>query len=529
MEEYEVKEELMKKFDDEYTINMFTNFVIEFQECFKDIMPIEQVIERIKTNIYGNIKIVEKFDNERLDGRYGEDGIMYLRKDVIQNEKYAKYLFFHEILHAITSIRDENGIQQMMGFSYLKDCYGMGLNEAMTEYLTQIRNEKFEDNRDDLISGYRTVVEQMRRMVNILGIEEILHYYFYEPDKFKDFIDSKGMNYEEIELAFRNLCGKDGEVYNMGMGRKLYDYNNYTISRDSKTIFDNYSKAIGKVSTLEEFESKYRYFQTNVDGNYDCIITMFITYYNSIGKDIDNLLKIGVSFEKIKIVLNKLHIRLNVLVNMYKISKLFGQDRNKTAIALYNVYMKNPSLYLNVFSQNYAYIYDYFREIDTCRMVSLYDPFYYPLVGSLLREHSQIDFSDISYSKIEEPKSRLHCYIFYTSDSQKYVYTVDGKKFQLSKDRDGNEFFEIKINEFCTYKLIYDKNGEICYHITSTEDFDLENYMNGVNFIVSRVYSEKSDIEYFIEECGESNPYLLEQLQKINNRIRSRQGATYGD
>ena len=220
MEKKKIEEELRKKFDDEYTVKMFTNFVIEFQECFSDIVPTEEVIARIKANIFGNIKIIEKFDNEKLDGKYGYDGIIYLKKDFIKNEKYVKYLLFHEMLHAITSIRDENGKEIMLGFSYLENSYGKGLNEAMTEYLTQIRNEKFECDRNDLVSGYRTVVEQIRRMANILEKKELFHYYFYEPDKFKDYINGKGMNYEEIEFAFRDLCCKDNEVYNMGNGKK---------------------------------------------------------------------------------------------------------------------------------------------------------------------------------------------------------------------------------------------------------------------------------------------------------------------
>ena len=40
MEKNKIEEELRKKFDDAYTIKMFTNFVIEFQECFSDIVPI---------------------------------------------------------------------------------------------------------------------------------------------------------------------------------------------------------------------------------------------------------------------------------------------------------------------------------------------------------------------------------------------------------------------------------------------------------------------------------------------------------
>lgn len=526
MEKNKIEEELRKKFDDAYTIKMFTNFVIEFQECFSDIVPTEEVIARMKANIFGNIKIIEKFDNEKLDGKYAYDGIIYLKKEFTTNEKYTKYLLFHELLHAITSIRDEYGKEIMLGFSYLKNSYGMGLNEAMTEYLTQIRNEKFETDRKDLISGYRTVVEQIRRLINILGKKEILHYYFYEPDKFKDYINRKGMNYEEIEFAFRDLCGKDNEVYNMGHGKKLHNNNNYTIQRNSRMIFNNFSRALGEINTLEDFENKYRIFQTYTDGNHDCIITMYLAYYNSMGKDVDKLLKNGVNFNEIKEILNRLHISLDVLKNMYNVSKLFVQDKNQTATSLYNLYKKNPSFYLNIFAQNYGYIFDYFREMDANPDKSIYDAFRYPIIGVLLKEHPQIDFSEVSYYKIDEDKSKIHCYLFSTSDSKIYGYTIDGKQIRQFKDTENNDIFEIKMNEFCTCQFIYSKSGKINYSINSTNGFDLENYMKDVEFISSYTYSEKSDIEWWIDENGKNHPELFTYLKKINDRINTRQGRT---
>ena len=50
MEKKKIEEELRKKFDDEYTVKMFTNFVIEFQECFGDIVPTEEAIARMKAD-----------------------------------------------------------------------------------------------------------------------------------------------------------------------------------------------------------------------------------------------------------------------------------------------------------------------------------------------------------------------------------------------------------------------------------------------------------------------------------------------
>ena len=527
MEIKEVEEKLREKFNDEYTIKMFTNFVLEFQECFGNMMSTEEVINRIKLNIYGDIKIVEKLSNERLDGKYGDDGIVYLRKDVANNEKYVKYLLFHEILHAITTVRNEDGIEIMDGFSYLKDGYGMGLNEGMTEYLTQIRNERFEIDREELISGYRTVVELIRKMINLLGFEKIMYYYLYEPDKFKEYINSQGMNYDEIEFAFRCLCGKDQEIYNIGNGKTLEDNNDYRVHRYAKTIFDNYSNAIGEVNSLEEFENKYKFFHTY--SKYNCINVMLLEYYKAMGKDIDKLLRDGVKFNNIREVLNKLNINLDALKTVYNISKLFVEDKNQTAINLYNLYTKDPSLYLDTFAHNYTYIFDYFKEMDASPNEELYDAFKYPSIGALLKEQPHIDYSDISYYKIEESKSKINLYLFYTSDLNYYGYTFDGRKIEATKGEDNSDVFEVKMNEYCSCKFICLKNGSFRYSITAPKGFDLKEYMKDVNFDSSHFYSERSDIEYWLKESGEEEQNLQITLKKIEERIKSRSGKNYDD
>ena len=523
MEKNQIIESLREKFDDEYTIKMFTNFIQEFEECFGNILSTEEVIKRIKQNILDNIKIKDEFNNKKLDGSYGKDGMVYLKRDALKNEKYIKYLLFHELLHAITVFRDEGETEAMLGFSYLKNSYGMGLNEAMTEYLTQIRNERFENEREDLISDYRVVVEQMRRMINILGFKELTRFYFYEPNKFKEFINSKGMNYEELELAFRNLCAKDREVYNIKNGIKLDNNYNYTVYRFSKMIFDNYSRAIGDVNTLDEFEKKYKIFQTYTDGNSDCISTMLISYYRSIGDDVNRLLSKGIKKDEIKDVLSKLNIRINTLNGLYRVSKLFVQDKNQTAINLYELYIKYPSIYYNVFAQNYAYLYDCFREFDNNPGDEIYDALRYPLMGAFLKNHPEIDFSEVSYYRIEEEKSKMKLFLFYISDNQVYGYTKNGEKIEGTRDEDNNNVFEVRMDENCSCKIIYYQDGKINYAVKSMNGFDLREYMEEVKFEFNHSYSEKSDIEYWISESKEeSQSELKTVLNKINNRIANR-------
>ena len=523
MDKIEIERALGEKYNDEYTIKMFTNFVLEFQECFSDIMDTEELINRIKKNIFGNIRIVDEFANKRLDGKYADDSHIYFKKSAIENERYAKYLLFHEMLHAVTSVKDENGNEIMLGFSYLKNCYGMGLNEAMTEYLTRIRNKKFDKNPRDLISGYRTIVEQIRRLTLIIGDKNLKKTYFYNPDSLKEMLNSNNINYDELEFAYRNLYGKDYDVNAIKNGKKLNDNGNYKLHRFSEMIFNNYANAIGEVSSIEDLKRKYEIFQTSVDSECDCIGTMLVAYYKNIGNDVKKLLEKGVPLDEIKNVLQMLNINSNVLVNMYNFSKCFVEDKNESAVKLYEFYKVNPNLYISFFGQNYGMIADHFSEYDCIPGDnSLYNAWRYLYMGVLLKEHPEIDYSDVSYDLIEEKFSKINMFIFSSSNGKKYAYMMNGEKVTQYKDEVGNENFEFKVNSKCTCTFTYKKDGELGYSFKSSNDFDLEEFMKKINFKIEHYFSVKEDIEYWISQGFDEDGKLSQKLNNILERIENK-------
>lgn len=57
----EIEKSLQEKFNDEFTIKAFANFAFEFQECFSDILSTEELIQRIKKNVKGNIIVKDEF------------------------------------------------------------------------------------------------------------------------------------------------------------------------------------------------------------------------------------------------------------------------------------------------------------------------------------------------------------------------------------------------------------------------------------------------------------------------------------
>ena len=531
MNKQEIEAKIREKYDDEYTVKMFTNFVLEFQECFSDIMSTEEVIDRIKKNVYGNIRVVEEFSNKNLDGRYAEDSYIYFKKSTTENEGYTKYLLFHEMLHAVTAIKYENGNDRMLGFSYLKNSYGMGLNEAMTEYLTQIRNERFEpQNRKDLISDYRTIVEQMRRLISIIGDRDLKQSYFYNPENLKEILAQNNMNYDEIEWAFRNLTGQDYDVNAIANGKTLANNRNYCIQRHSETIFNNYSKAIGEVKTLEDFKRKYEIFQTRENSECDCKDAMLLTYYKNMGKDIDILLRSGVSLNEIKQVTSGLNLNINEVKVWYDFSKCFVQDKNESAIKIFEFYKKNPNIYFAMFARSYGMMFEHFAEYDYIPSEKvLYDGYRYPIFGAFLKDHQEIDYSEVSYDFWEERYSKNHMFIFKDSNGKRHGYNLKGEQAKKEIDSNGKESFEFRINDHLTGKFVYEADGRKSYSFNSSNDFDLEEFMKHLDIRIKEEYSIKEDIEYWIEQGQDTDGFLATVLDKINTRIKNKRNVDFID
>ena len=241
----------------------------------------------------------------------------------------------------------------------------MGFNEAMTEYLTQIRNNEFECNSDDLIANYRVVIEHLKKLMLIIGEEKLIKCFFYKPDCLKELLENHDINYDTLELAFYKLCNKDQDVYNIGISNVLNDLLNYNLYKYTGDIFNNYSDSFGKINSLEKFQKKYTILKSCYDVKYGEILTIspnLVNFFSSVKKDFDSLIYSGVRSEEIISVLNDLKINLDMMFIINDFSSCFTKDKNKSAIALYEFYKKYPDLYYKLFKSSYGMIFDHFSE-----------------------------------------------------------------------------------------------------------------------------------------------------------------------
>ena len=525
MNKQEIESRLREKYDDEYTIKMFTNFVVEFQTCFSDYVQTEEVIERIKKNVFGNIKVVKELASKDLDGQY-QDGYIYLKESAVKDERYVKYLLFHEMLHAITSVRDENGKQVMLGLSYIENEYGRGFNEALTELLTMERNRIIEKDSTGLTSGYRTVVEQMRRLLTIVGKREVIEKYFYDPNGFKDLIQDKGMDYDELENAFTCLCGKDVEINILGNGLKgdlLPDNEDYDKYKYMETIYKSFSKAIGKVQSLDDFERKYSIFQNTEDFYSSGMKSINFTYFQDIARDIISLNDNNVKMEDINKVLGKLKISLGYVKATNYFSQFLVEDRNESAKKLYDFYMKHPDDYELVTKNNFAQIEAHFNQKSYIPLdEELTNIRRYVVIGKLLKEHPELDFNDLSYDRLYDKKSDIDFYHFYDSEGNDYFYD-----YRLSRLAQAKTEKKVATRYWVDQNLGIDftfnkETGSINYGVLGNDKARVQSYLQGMDVRSNSVKSLARVLEVFVKKGIDTTGEFEKKLIRIKKQIKDR-------
>ena len=144
MEVEQIRKRLNEKYN-KFSVDILSKMIMEFQQLFKEkYLTTDEVIQLVILNIPKGVVVYDK-----VEGRY--DAIcsisskeFKIEKEVLDNQDYFEYVFFHEFIHAI-SYRKFNE-KQFMGFytTAKGDDYEFkvrSFNEAFTEYLTLKRNK----------------------------------------------------------------------------------------------------------------------------------------------------------------------------------------------------------------------------------------------------------------------------------------------------------------------------------------------------------------------------------------------------
>ena len=141
------KEELKKKLEpkkfNDVTMEFLTTAVNDVLKLYGEYISEDVIIERIKQNLEQDIEFGKRI-GKGIAGSYdqGEKKI----KIKITSLDREKQVFFHEFLHCVSVHQKTDG---KISTGLKGNIIGVGINEAMTEYLTKQRYQKLRGGYDE--------------------------------------------------------------------------------------------------------------------------------------------------------------------------------------------------------------------------------------------------------------------------------------------------------------------------------------------------------------------------------------------
>ena len=431
----DIRNSLKEKFNGE-PLKRLEQFVEENQRLLGEYISVPTVIDRLKKNV-DSFEEVEELINGKLDGQYDDiNKKVLIFKGAKFDPNYIGFILFHELQHANTIKVSPNG-EKMMGFSFLNHPYGKGkgLNEAFTEYLTMQRNEMLNLK---YASGYDVIVDQMKILVKIIGKEKILHYYFYEPENFPNFLKEHNMDFTKIDRIYQMLTYYRTEIYALANLKKLDKVEDYILYKECQELFDMYSNAIGNIDTIEDFRRKYQILCSYKDSTYNINNIISCHFYSAIYNDAYKLIKKGYKPQEIEEIIQSLGLSIKSINQSKKYSEILAKDKNTAIIQLYQAGIQDQRGYMEFAYNNYSRIYEKFSEDNFIPDPNcLYDIDRYIIVGGFLSQHREYDFDSISLYQLKL-SNNVSVYIIKPTNGKSFIYTLPFSRTEkISEDSFG--------------------------------------------------------------------------------------------
>lgn len=262
-----LKLEFLDKEFSEDKLNLLCIAINEFDSLFGKYIPRNKLIELAKSNI-NEIEYVESFKNKTWLGVYYKDLKKIALRDNMNKEE-QKSVFFHEFIHAILKDKrfakkykieelEENGAEVYLG---------IGLDEGFTQYVTEIRNAAFFNDRNHISVTYPILTEQIRNLANLIGQDKFLDIGFNNPEKLKNEIAledglSDEYDYYSLRGAFDVILSEEKNIYmyrNNYLLKNLFNYNTNKLVQAKSTIIEQLQNILLRkpISTIEEFNTIY--------------------------------------------------------------------------------------------------------------------------------------------------------------------------------------------------------------------------------------------------------------------------------
>lgn len=489
----EIIKNLKETYQSETTIDILAKFIEEFSNLLGVYISDIEIIDQIKRNIKRDFNVSNNLINGKIDGQYDNmNKTLNIYKGSMQDIDYFSYLMFHELTHAVTFKELPNN-NQIMGFSHLNDPHGLGagLNEAMTEWLSQKRNKMV--NYENEASGYDVVVEQINILSQIIGEEKLIKCFLYEPENLSKLLTENNIDYKRLDFLYRVLIAERKDIYALANKKELNNIVNYNLYKECDELFSIYCGAINEVKTIEDFKRKYRILCSYKDSIFNINNIISLKFYTEIYNDVMMLMKKGVSPKELTDIVNSFGISIPKIYQAKEYSEILLKDKDEAIIGLYEMGSKDIHDFENFFLDNYGLIYDKFSEDNFIPSKEcLYDINRYMLIGKFLKEKKEYYYDEISTQRVQLSNG-IYVYIIGPYKMEKSIYTIPPMRITSSNDK---------------IELITKENEIIQLHLSNS---GISIKSENSNIGIAGVYYKESQLESFEYQINSNNGNLSEE------------------
>lgn len=430
---------LKEQYQDAYTVEILADYIEEFQILMGDYISADEIIKRLKENVILDFEYTEEPINGVLDGQYdiaNKKVIIYKHEQ--SDPDYIKFVLFHELTHAITSKKLEDG-KDIMGFSFIEQSYGKGFNEAMTEWLSIRRNEMLNQKHD---SGYDVIVEQIKVLAQIVGEVELIKCYLNEPESLKKLLEKNNIDFDRLDRLYQIILSCRIDIYRLANGKVLDKITNYNLYKECQEINDIYSNAIGDIKTIDDFKRKYSILCSYKEPTFNINNIISNKFYLCIYNDAVALMNRGYKINEIEQNVRDSGISIAKINQAIEYNRILAKGKNEAIIELYQAGCKNEDDYRNFAYGNYSILYDKFSEDNFIpNEKCIYDVDRYFIIGEFLSQHSDYDYNEISVECLKL-SNNIKTYKIKTFNGNTYIYTIP----LMSVAKKNNDSFELLFN-----------------------------------------------------------------------------------
>lgn len=539
MELSEIKEIIKSKREfDEYTTNLLAEYLIAVQDCLSDYISLDEAIKRLieSDTIKNGIVRVDRNEIKTALGCECDAGINFagkclkLDKD-LQDEKYIRYVMFHELTHALSI--QKHGEKIMHGFEDISESNlpyeRVGINEAVTEYLAcKMCKEKYNYK---IYPAYPVAVEQLINAMNIIDEKDILYCYFHESEKFDELVQKTFGDPEFFNIIFNKLAISEESMVEVRIGQMPENEDNTDLLIVKDTLYSWYTSKYLPVDTLEKFEEKLKFVKQFVN-QHDSL--NFIDEY---GTYIDILcdmqdLGIEVKREKLEEILEKYGFDKAEMEKFaefnYCCSTEDDDERTEKAIDLYEKYKKmEREKFADICDTFFMRLHNSFFIGQPVDNNDLWNYMKIPFVGKFLKENPQYDFDELSIAKLEyEERMNLKCI---RKDWLYIVMSQDKKIHIIFEDFDDGTCFSSKEVAAGEFELSYGQekiiiklnNGKITM---KDSRIPMAGFKKKIAYVKKSNYEQVMELVKNYEELGNQERQAEYQniLSNIEKRISDR-------